>query len=225
MPYKEYVLFCWDQILCWEDFIDSTMIYLVHIFPMAAGFCVVGFIDELDSFHTLGAVRYGDRGRELIKSAAVNSVVGGVTTVAPLMVLTVLVYYLMYPAMDSIGGIEELFPDGFYYRHAIVVYLVMMLIIYIPLMCAYSLMSFSVGLITRDRIKMILIPEAIYILLNYISIFTEGRSMTAGGDLLMCFNTPSSLTELFAELGLQLVLAFVVAITAFCIDGHRKLAV
>ena len=103
--YKEYVLFMWDQLLCWEMFIDSMMRYIIIIFPILIGFCVVGFVDELNSYHVLGAIRLRSRNRALVKSLLSHTIIGGVVTVMPLIILTICVDYLRVCEKFSVNRI------------------------------------------------------------------------------------------------------------------------
>lgn len=223
--YKEYVLRMWDQLLCWEMFIDSMMRYIIIIFPILVGFCVVGFVDELDSYHVLGAVRLRNRNRVLVKALLVRTIIGGVVTVLPIIILTVSVDYLMYPAITEKWGIGTLFPSDFYYQHPLVVYLAMLFIIYIPTACAYAGIALSVGIVTRNKVKMILIPQIIYIMLNYMNIFTHGKSMTSAVDLLVSYNTSSTFSDLMVELAVQIIIALICSGIALHIDKTRKLIV
>lgn len=223
--YKEYVLLMWDQLLCWEIYMDSLMRYIVHVFPIILGFCVSGFVDEVNTFYVVGANRIGNRRKSLAKSMAVYSITGGLVTVVPLIILTIAVDYLMYPSLSGLGGIGTIFSENFYSEHPLTVFITMMLILYIPLACAYALLSLAVGLITRDKIKMILIPEAIYIIMNYINMLTKGGSRTSAADIIISYNTSSTFGKLIIELLVNIILALICAVIALQIDKHKRVII
>ena len=44
--YKEYVSIMWDQLLCWEVFMNSVIRYIIFIFPVFPSFCTIAIIKE-----------------------------------------------------------------------------------------------------------------------------------------------------------------------------------
>lgn len=221
--YKEYVFLMWDQTLCWEVFIDSMMRYISITFPIIVSFSISGFIEELNVYHVLGAFRKGDRKKGVIKAFVMQTVIGGMVVVIPLIMLSVAVDYFMYPAVDNWPGIGSILPDGFYYEHPLLVIIMIFILIYLPMMCAYAAMALSIAIFTRDKVKMILIPEAIYLFMNYVSIYTGGFSMTSAIDVMECYNTESSFGDLMIELIIQIMLAAVCIFIAFKVDREKKI--
>ena len=221
--YTEYVTLMWDQILCWEAFIDSMMRYIMFIFPMLPAFCATGFIRELKSYHVLGAIRYENRSREIVKGIAVHTIQSGAAAVLPFLVLIFSVDYLMYPALDSLGGIGLLFTADFYRHHAWIVFSVMVIIYYFPLACAYALMAVSVALLSKDSFAMIVVPELCYIVENFVSYLSKGKLPMDTLDVLAAYNTGKTPGALLLPLVIQLFISFVFCLIAYTIYKKRKL--
>ncbi len=223
VPYKEYITLMWDQMLCWEGFIDNSMRYIVFIFPVFPSFVCVGFMDEIESYLITGANRFENRKRATLRSAIQYSILGGLVTTIPIFILTYAVDYLMYPAVDYYSGIALLFPKGYYYDHTMIVLLTMIILLYFPLACAYSMIAVSIALITRKRIEILLIPELIYMGLNFISLFSKNKLPVNVMDILTAYNTDSTPKQLFLKLAFQMILSLSIFLISYFYEIKRKL--
>ncbi len=223
LSYKDYVYFMWDQLLCWEFFMDSMTRYLIFVFPILVSFSTLNIITELESYHVLAAVRYKSRKQSIIRGALWQSFFSSLVVCLPIMFLEIIVDYLLYPGLENLAGFAELFPSGFYHQHPMFLMVVMVLILYIPLAFSYGLISVSVGIMSRNSKLVLIVPEVLYICGNALAMLTKGKTMTDTLDLLTAFNTGRKPGELFMILGMQLFFSSIIFSLAMYMESHRKI--
>lgn len=208
MPYWDYVRFMLDQLLCWEFCIDSAMRYSSLVFPLFACIPVLNFVEELNSYYILGAMRWKKRRKPLLQGVAFYVVLGGAAVVVPLLTFITVVDYFMYPALDSIGGLVSVFPKGFYVAHPYLTYFLMISVLYFLLAMSYSLMACGIALLTENKILVLAVPLVWYFLENMISRLGNSILVLSTLDVATSFNTLKTTGQLFVPILVQFVVSF-----------------
>lgn len=188
-----------DQILTWERMIDSSMYYMSFFFPIFALLPTIGFLKERESYLNLGAAKFLSYKRETWKTCFKYGFIGGAGISLTMGVYFTAFTYFLSPALDDIGGFDNIFSEGFYHNHPYVFFMFMAFSIYFAFGFVFALMGCGVALWTDKSYLVLLLPLIFYTVENYISATTQFFPVFIS-LCVTAFNTTYSTFEVFIPL-------------------------
>lgn len=187
------------SILTWERYIDSSMTYIVYIFPLFSLITVLPFCDELTGYYSYPA-RFRSIKRALIKGVFQHALLGGGIISIIFFVFFTVGAIFMVPQIDDIGGYASILPAGFYKAHPYLFFLFMSITIYFAIGFAFALLGCGIALITKKKQDVIIIPMLLYISDAYVIGGVLGLYKYQIFSSVCAFNTVYSTGEIFIPL-------------------------
>lgn len=154
-------------ILSWERYIDSSMNYMVYIFPLFSLMTIIPFCDELQGFYSY-PTRFKNYNTALIKGILFHSLIGGIVISSVFIVFFSVGKIFMLPEIDNIGGYASIFPDNFYKDHSYLFFIFMSVTIYFAIGFVFALLGCGVAIATRKKHDVIIIPMLLYLCDAYV---------------------------------------------------------
>lgn len=196
-------------ILTWERYIDSSMTYIVYIFPLFSLITVLPFCDELTGYYSYPARFKNIRG-DLLKGVFQHSFLGGGIISIIFIIFFSVGAIFMVPQLDDIGGYASTLPKGFYSAHPYLFFLFMSITIYFAIGFIFALLGCGIAIITRRKQDVIIIPMMLYLSDAYIIGGVLGLYKFQIFGSVCAFNTVYSTVEAFIPLIPFLIISAVV---------------
>lgn len=221
--YWEFISISLDQMLCWESCIESSTRYVCIIFPVFSCIPILQLAEECSTYFSNGSTRFPSRRKALLKGITVYTLLGGLAIVLPMLLFITLVNYLMYPTIDSIGGLVSIFPDGFYRMHPYLTFFFMITVFYFLLSMAFALMGCSIALLTEKKILVIVLPFLFYMLETMVGRKLNGNPLFAALDVTTSFNTLRTTGELFIPILFLFFVDCILLVISFQKFNHKQI--
>lgn len=218
--YRKQVAFLTDDLMTWEFFIEPATRYFSFIFPVFSGVAVVAFYEEIHSSLIISLTRITDYRKKLLKLGVFYTLVGGLVTVLPFIILSTFAGPLLIPSLDGIGELSNIFPEGFYVSHPYIVFMFMYCVLYFPLAISYSIMSAALALAVRNRIFVCLIPFLIYFAENVTATILGGFMPLSTLNVVTSFNTVQPIKDMFIPIAVNYAVAAIILF--ICVRVRNK---
>lgn len=186
-------------ILTWETYIDSSMNYMVYIFPLFALLPVTQFCDELKGYYSY-PYRFKNYKTAVLKGIIIRSFISSLVVIAVYVVFFSVGYIFMTPQLTDIGGYASVLPDGFYQSHPYLFFLFMTFTIYFAISFTFALLGCAVALCTQKKHDVIIIPMLLYLCDAYVIGGSFGLYKYQIFGSVCAFNTIYTTAETFIPL-------------------------
>ena len=144
----EYII----SILTWETYIDSSMNYVVYLFPLFSLITVLPFYNELKSYYVFGANRFRNYTKEVLRGVFSHALIGGLLIVLVFTVFFSIGSIFMQSSLTDIGGYASILPDGFYSKHPYLFFMFMTVTIYFTIGFVFSLLGCAIALVSNKSL-------------------------------------------------------------------------
>lgn len=185
-----------QDILTWERYIDASMRYVVNFLPIFAILPTIPFLKEVRSYFILGANRFINYRKELMKAIAFYSIRGGIGISIAFVIYFSIGNLFVIPSIDDIGGFASIFPKDFYSQHPYLFFVFMALTIYFVIGFVFAFMACGLILFTEKELFILVIPLAGYFISNYLG-YAFNLLPFKISESICAFNTLYSTSEIF----------------------------
>jgi len=208
--FREYFLTLdLQSILTWEYFVSYSMFNMPLIFPLFSVLPCIPFSFELRSYFILGRHRFKSLKRSyyqmILKYAFISA---SFVTLTMAVIFSIAGLFLM-PALNDLGTIDDLFPNGFYNEYPLVVFLFMIFGYYGPLIFSYALLTMGFMLWTK---RIYLIPIFVYmtfIIQTNISFIFDSPVLNIQRNI-VAYNILLPLPQLYISIGIVAIIAIII---------------
>ncbi|MEG0258412.1 MAG: hypothetical protein RR651_00950 [Lysinibacillus sp.] len=149
-----------QSILTWEYFASYSMWNMPFLLPLFSVLPCIPFTFELRSYFILGRHRFKSLSiqyyRMILKYAFISS---SCVTLSMTFVFSIVGFFLI-PSVRDLGSIDDWFPQGFYEKSPLFVFIFMILGYYGPMIFSYALLTLGLMLWTK---RVYVVPILVYL--------------------------------------------------------------
>ncbi len=157
-----------NGVLSWENFIDSSMRYVIYIFPIFALLPIVAFHGEKKLYLQQGYHRFKNYRLEVIKTILHYSLIGGLVIALTFVAYFTLASFFMTASIENIGGYASIFPSDFYSNYPYLFFVFMAMTIYFAIGFTFALLGCGISMLVDNKYLIVAIPLSLYLLDAYI---------------------------------------------------------
>lgn len=199
------------ESLTWESFISASMYHLVLIFVLFPTFMTLPFLKEKNSYFILGRNRFTSLTKAYYTSIIKYACIAAIVMVSVFVVYITLGGLFLTNALDDIGGVTAIFPDGFYNKYPYFVFLFIVVVIYGAVAFVFSLLASGIMLWINKGYIVVFIMMILY--QSYVELGVKtGNKYFEIVEMVVAYNTVTPTLQLFYPLLPIIVLAMILII-------------